>query len=128
VLVVHSLEQAYAVDRLRGCEESFPGLRVHVWDTEIRGRPPREGLAELVDGDVRECAVMLSGPGGMVDALAHQFRSRGLSHTQIRRQRPIAPPEGWRAPTMLRLRVVATAAFGLCALLVVISNLGRAVS
>jgi hypothetical protein len=64
----------------------------------------------------------------MVDALAHKFRSRGLSHTQIRWQRPIAPPEGWRAPTMLRLRVVAAAAFGRCALLVVISNVGRAVS
>ena len=29
VLIV-GLEQAYAVDRLRGCEESFPRLRVHV--------------------------------------------------------------------------------------------------
>jgi predicted ferric reductase len=130
VLAVDSLEQAYAVDRLRGCEESFPGLRVHVWDTGIRGRPTGEGLAELVDGDVRERAVMLSGPEGMVDALEHQFRSLGVPHARIRWQRPIGPPERWRAaaPTMRRLRVVTMAAFGLFAVLVVISTVGRAVS
>jgi hypothetical protein len=99
-----------------------------VWDTEIRGRPTGQGLAELVDGDVRERAVMLSGPEGVVDALEHRFRSRGVPHTQIRWQRPIAPPERWRAPTMRRLRVVATAAFGECAVLVLISTVGWAVS
>jgi hypothetical protein len=66
----------------------------------------------------------------MVDALEHQFRSLGVPRAQIRRQRPIAPPERWHAaaPTMRRLRVVATTAFGLFAVLVIISTVARAVS
>jgi len=59
---------------------------------------------------------MLSGAEGRADALEHQFRSLGVPQAQIRWQRPIAPPERWRAAavTMRRPRGVATAAFGPC--------------
>jgi predicted ferric reductase len=130
VLAVDRAEQAYAVDRLGLCQERFGGLRVHVWDTEVRGRPTGEALAQLVEGDPGELAVMLCGPEGMVEALEHQFRSVGVPHAQIRWQRSIGPPGQWRAaaPTMRRLRLVATGTFALFAVLVVVSTVGRAVS
>jgi len=130
VLVVDHADQVYAADRLRDCEERFPGLRVHLWNTSLRGRPTGEGLAELIEGEPREYAVMLCGPEGMVNTLEHQLRSVGVPHAQIRWQRSIGPPERWRAaaPTMRRLRVLATATFGLFAVLVVVSTVGRALS
>jgi predicted ferric reductase len=130
VLIVDHAEQAYAAERLRACQQRFPGLHVHVWNTETRRRPTGEDLAELVKGSPRELAVMLCGPEGMVDSLEQQLHAFGVPRAQIRWQRPIAPPEKWRAaaPTMRRLRLIATTAFGIFAVLVVVSTVGRALS
>ena len=129
VVGVDHADQAFELDRLREHARRFPGLEVHLWDRSERGLPTAATLAELVDGDLREIAVMLSGPEAMIFDLTEQFHAAGVPRRQILVERQIGPPQSWRTASaaLRRMRAAATVFFGSFLVLVVVSVVSRAI-
>ena len=128
VVGVDHLDQAFELDRLIGYAERCPGLEVHVWNREQKGLPTADTLAPLIDGELRDRAVMLSGPEAMISDLSKQMLAAGVPRGQIRSERQIGPPESWRrsSPSLRRARAATTAFFAFFLLAVVVSVVGRA--
>jgi predicted ferric reductase len=127
---VDDTAQAFFWERLRACAERCRCLTVHLWDRKERGLPNAAGIAELLDGELSEHAVILCGPEPMITALEAELREAGVPRGQIRWEREIGPPQQWRAaaPALRRLRAIATGTFALFVTLVVASVVGRAVT
>jgi predicted ferric reductase len=130
VAAVDHREQAFYWDRLRDRAERSPALDVRLWTSEDMGTPTAKGLSELVGGDPSDRLVLLCGPDAMIGALEEGFLAAGVPRGDIRWERAIGPPGQWRAaaPAMRVLRIVATAAASLFAVLVLASTVGRAVT
>jgi predicted ferric reductase len=130
VVAVDSREQAFKLEQLEECAERFPGLDVHLWVGKEKGRPTIEGVAELVDGDLRERAVMISGPEGMISSFHEQLSAAGVPRGQIRAERSIGPPGHWQqaSPALRYSRMILTAFFALFATAAIASTIGRAIS
>jgi predicted ferric reductase len=130
VLGVDSREQAFKLEQLEEHAERFPGLDVHLWVSEERGRPTIEGVAELLDGDLRDRAVMISGPEGMISNFVEQLEHAGVPRGQIRAERSIGPPGDWRhaSPALRYMRFALTAFFAIFATAAIASTVGRAIS
>jgi predicted ferric reductase len=130
VLAVDSREQAFKLEQLEEHAERFAGLDVHLWVGEERGRPTIEGVAELLDGELHERAVMISGPEGMISSFFEQLEQAGVPRGQIRAERSIGPPGDWRhaSPALRYMRFALTAFFAIFATAAIASTIGRAIS
>ncbi len=128
IVGVDRAEQAFEFGRLEDCAAACPGLDVHIWDRSVRGLPSGEEVAKLLRGDVRDYAVMLSGPEPMIADLTRQFQELGVHRGQIRAERLIGPPKAWRkaSPSLRRARAATTVFFASFLLLVVVSVVSRA--
>ncbi len=128
IVGVDKVEQAFEFGRLEDCAERCPSLQVHIWDRSVRGLPTAEQLATLLTGDVRDYAVMLSGPEPMIADLTQQFLGLGVHRGQIRAERLIGPPKTWRkaSPSLRRARAATTVFFASFLLLVIVSTVSRA--
>lgn len=128
VVGVDHPDQAFELDRLMACAARCPGLQVHVWNREEKGLPTAERLAELIDGELRDRAVMISGPEAMISDLTNQMIAAGVPRGQIRSERQIGPPEKWRrsAPSLRRARAATTVFFAIFMVAIVVSVVGRA--
>ena len=126
VVGVDHPEQAFALDRLQEAARRCPGLEVHLWARSERGLPNAAEIAKLVD-DVRDRAVMLSGPEPMISDLTEQLHAAGVPRHRIRSERQIGPPENWRkaSPSLRRARTATTAFFVSFLALVVVSVVSR---
>ena len=129
VLAVDSREQAFKLEQLEDCADRFPGLDVHLWVAEERGRPTIEAVAELIDGELHERAVMISGPEGMISSFIEQLGNAGVPRGQIRAERAIGPPSDWRraSPTLRYMRMALTMFFAIFATAAIASTIGRAI-
>lgn len=108
---------------------STPGLTVHRWITEERGHPTVEAIADEFVSDLRERAVMIWGPDGMITDLTQQLLAAGLHRGQIRAEVEIGPPGRWQvaSPALRYTRAAATVLFAAFVLAVAVSAIGRAV-
>jgi predicted ferric reductase len=129
ILVVHTAEHAFKLPELQQCELSHPGLHVHVWDGDRRGRLTVDAIADEFAGDLRDRAVMISGPEPMIAHLTRDVLAAGVTRGQIRSERAIGPPGGWdvASPALRYTRAVVTAFFALFVVAVVVSTLARAI-
>jgi predicted ferric reductase len=129
VLAVNTREQAFKLGQLEECAERFPQLDVHVWVTEEQGRPTIEAIAELIDGELSERAVMISGPEGMISSFTAQLQAAGVPRGQIRTERAIGPPAQWRdaSPALRYMRFALTTFFAIFAIAAIASTVGRAI-
>jgi predicted ferric reductase len=128
VVGVDHAYQTFEMERLEACAERFPGLDVHLWSREEQGLPTAEGVAELIDGELGERAVMISGPEPMITGLTAQLHAAGVPRGQIRSERQIGPPGKWNvaSPALHWTRAVVSCFFGLFVLTVVVCTVGRA--
>jgi ferredoxin-NADP reductase len=122
-------DQAFKAAYLDAWASSTPALQVHRWISDERGRPTIQGIAEEFVSDLRERAVMISGPEAMVSDLTRQLQAAGVPRGQIRSERAIGPPEPWAvaSPALRYTRAAATVFFAAFALAVAVSTIGRAV-
>ncbi len=120
--------QVFEMERLERCAERFPALDIHLWSREEQGLPTAAGVAELIDGELSERAVMISGPEPMISALTAELQAAGVPRGQIRSERQIGPPGTWRvaSPALRGARAAVTGLFGLFVLAVVVSTVSRA--
>lgn len=127
VVGVDHAEQAFEFERLAECAEACPGLEVVLWDRDVRGLPTAEGLADEVEGEITERAILLCGPDPMITALTEQFRELGVPRGQIHAERQIGPPDNWRqaSPSLRRARNATTVVFVTFVAAVVVSTLGN---
>jgi predicted ferric reductase len=129
VVGVDHAYQAFEMERLERCAGRFPGLDVHLWDREDRGLPTASGVLDLIDGDLRECAVMISGPESMITDMTAELEAAGVPRGRIRSERQIGPPGHWKvaSPALRWMRAAVTGFFGLFVLAVVVCTVGRAI-
>jgi predicted ferric reductase len=129
ILGVDHPDQAFKLGELEACARQFPGLQVCVWNREEKGLPTIEGVADLIDGELRERAVMLSGPEAMISNLTRQLLAAGVPRGQIRSERQIGPPGEWNvaSPALRWMRIALTAFFGVFVVGIVVCTVGRAI-
>jgi ferredoxin-NADP reductase len=86
-------------------------------------------VAELLDGDLSDRAVMISGPEGMISSFVEQLAAAGVPRGQIRAERSIGPPSDWHhaSPALRYMRFALTACFALFATAAIASTIGRAI-
>ena len=130
VVAVDHADQALKLEELEDCARRYPGLHVHLWDGERRGLPTIAAVAELIDRDLREHAVMISGPEPMISALTNQLVAAGVPRGQIRSERAIGPPGKWdvASPALRYFRAGTTCIFATFVLAVVVSTISRAIA
>jgi predicted ferric reductase len=123
VVGVDHAEQAFMLDRLLQHAGVHPGLRVHVWNADERGLPTVEAIAKEFVPDIRDRAVMISGPPPMISEITREAREMGLSRGQIRSEVAIGPPGRWRvaAPALRYTRAGVTVLFAAFLVVIVIS-------
>jgi predicted ferric reductase len=130
ILIVcsHGPERAFELPELEHCAAAHPNLHVHFWDTQERGTPTIDAFASEYVDDVRDRAVMISGPEGMIADLTSQLLKSGVTRGQIRSEREIGPPGRWdvASPALRYTRVLATIFFALFVLAVIVSTVSRA--
>jgi predicted ferric reductase len=128
VIAVREAGQAFWIEELESCEARFPGLRIHLWDHEDVGHPTVPGIAEIIAGDLRERAVMISGPEAMISGLTDGLLRYGVPRGQIRSERGIGPPGNWRvaSPALRRVRFGVTALFATFVLAAAVGTIGNA--
>ena len=129
VVGVDHADQAFEIEELQRCEELFPGLEIHLWDRQSQGLPTAEGVGALLDGDLSERAVMLSGPEPMIASLTEQLLEAGVPRGQIRSERQIGPPGHWdvASPALWWTRAAVTALFATFVVAVIVSTVSRAI-
>jgi len=130
VVGVDHPDQAFKLSELTECAGHHPGLHVHLWDRQQRGLPTIAGIAALIDRDIRDHAVMISGPEPMISSLTDQLLAAGVTRGQIRSERGIGPPGKWHvaSPALRYTRAVTTCFFGAFVLSVVVSTISRAIA
>jgi predicted ferric reductase len=130
IVGVDHRDQAFKLGQLEDCGKRYPGLKVHVWDREQRGLPTIAAVADLIDGDIRERAVMLSGPEPMISALTEQLLAAGVPRGQIRSERAIGPPGRWdiASPALRYTRTGVTVLFAVFVFSVAVSTVARAIA
>lgn len=129
IVGVDRAEQAFKLAELQDCARAHPGLQVHLWDRTERGVPTIEALAELLVPDLKERAVMMSGPEIMISELTRQLLEAGVSRGQIRSERAIGPPGRWRlaSPALRYARTAVTGFFAVFVVAVIVSVVSRAI-
>ena len=130
VVGVDHADQAFKLEQLREYERSHPGLTVHVWDRSERGLPTAEAIRDTLAADIKERAVMISGPEPMIGQVTSQLLALGLHRGQIRSERAIGPPGRWdlASPALRYTRIAATCFFAIFVLAVVVSTVSRAIA
>ena len=130
VVGVDSAEQCFKMPQLEEHADRFPGLEVQLWNREEKGLPTAAGVAELIDGELRDRAVMISGPEPMISALTEQLLAAGVPRGQIRSERAIGPPGQWdvASPALRRARATTTVFFGSFVVLVIACTVIRAIA
>jgi ferredoxin-NADP reductase len=129
VVGVDRADQALKLAQLEECARRYPGLRVHLWDREQRGLPTINAVSEMIDRDLHDHAVMISGPEPMISSLTNQLLAAGVSRGQIRSERAIGPPGKWdvASPALRYFRAGTTCFFAAFVLAVAVSTIGRAI-
>jgi predicted ferric reductase len=129
VVAVDTPEQAFYMDRLRGYEAIYPGLRVILWPGKERGHPTIAALTEEVP-DLVDRTLLLSGPEAMTHDLAHDAHAAGVHRDRIRTEVAIGPPRRWRyaSPALRVMRVVIGVEVSVFLVAAIGSTIGRAVS
>jgi predicted ferric reductase len=122
-------DQAFKAPALEAWASAAPGLRYHRWISDDRGRATIQGIAEEFVPDLRERALMISGPDAMISDLTRQALAAGVPRGQIRSEVAIGPPGKWElaSPALRYTRVAATVWFAAFLAAVGVSWIGRAV-
>jgi predicted ferric reductase len=130
VVGVDNAEQAFKLAELREYQRAHAGFSVHVWDRTERGLPTAEAIRDTLAPDIKDRAVMISGPEIMLSQLTGQLLSIGLQRGQIRSERAIGPPGRWQlaSPALRYTRSAATVFFAIFVLAVIVSTVSRAVA
>jgi predicted ferric reductase len=129
VVAVDHADQAFKLAELEDCAKHHPGLHVHLWEREKRGLPTIDAIAEMIDRDLSDHAVMISGPEPMISELTHQLLAAGVSRGQIRSERAIGPPGKWHvaSPALRYFRNGTTCFFAFFVVVVAVSTIARAI-
>lgn len=129
IVGVEHADQAFMLDRLLEHAGVHRGLQVHVWNSEERGLPTAQAIAETFVEDIRDRAVMISGPPVMISELTRELREMGLSRGQIRSEVAIGPPGRWRvaSPALRYTRTGVTLFFAAFVVVVIVSIIANAI-
>jgi predicted ferric reductase len=130
IVGVDHADQAFKLAELREYERAHPGFSVQLWDRSVQGLPTAEAIRDAFAADIKERAVMISGPEIMISQLTNQLLTIGLHRGQIRSERAIGPPGRWElaSPALRYTRIAATAFFAIFVLAVIVSTVSRAVA
>jgi predicted ferric reductase len=128
-VAVQTRAHAFFIDRLRECEQRYPGLKVELWCSDEDGLPTAKALLAR-DPHPRAPVVLMSGPDAMLSDLMHQFQHEGVHHDRIHSEPAIGPPRRWRhgSPALQVLRWVVTIEFVIFVGAIIAAVIGRAVS
>ena len=66
------------LDLLQTTAEEFPNVRLHVVESDVRGRLTATGIVKAADSPISDCDVYFCGPPGMRDALRLGLIDAGL--------------------------------------------------
>jgi predicted ferric reductase len=126
---VDHADQAFKLAELGDCAKRYPGLHVHLWEREKRGLPTIDAIAEMIERDLSDHAVMISGTEPMISELTDQLSAAGVSRGQIRSERAIGLPGKWdvASPALRHFRTGTTCFFAFFVSVVAVSTIARAI-